>query len=115
MSVAFWISLSVASGTRIKGIAGAPLHAQIILATSPLFPAPKKMHTPPNSASKIFRPATCQVTRHSYMNGALPGKSRSRTSGADRGNRQTDQKVVWLGVITGFQDFRTLAVTIWVS
>ena len=34
MSVAFWISPSVASGTRIKGIAGAPLQAQIILATS---------------------------------------------------------------------------------
>jgi hypothetical protein len=24
------------------------------------------------SASKILRPAACQVTRHSYMNGALP-------------------------------------------
>ena len=34
MSVAFWISLSVASGTRMKGIADAPRQAQIILATS---------------------------------------------------------------------------------
>ena len=28
---------------------------------------------------------------------------------SDRGNRQTNQKMVWLGVLTGFQDFRTLA------
>ena len=34
MSVAFWISLSVASGTRMNGIAEAPRQAQIILATS---------------------------------------------------------------------------------
>src|SRR6266478_2727184 len=34
LSVAFWISLSVASATRIKGTAEAPLQAQIILATS---------------------------------------------------------------------------------
>ncbi len=34
MSVAFWMSPSVALGTRMNGIAGASLHAQIMRATS---------------------------------------------------------------------------------
>ena len=34
ISVAFWISLSVASGTRMNGMALAPRQAQIIFATS---------------------------------------------------------------------------------
>ena len=33
-STAFWMSPSVASGTRINGIAGAPLHAITMCATS---------------------------------------------------------------------------------
>ena len=33
MSVAFWMSPSVGVGTRMKGIAGASLQAQIIFAT----------------------------------------------------------------------------------
>jgi hypothetical protein len=40
----------------------------------------------------------------------LPGWSRSRTSGADRGNRQTDQKIVWLGVITGLQESGSIPI-----
>jgi hypothetical protein len=34
MSVAFWMSLSVASGTRMKGIPADPRQAKIIRATS---------------------------------------------------------------------------------
>jgi hypothetical protein len=34
MSVAFWISLSVASGTRMNGVAAAPRQANIMRATS---------------------------------------------------------------------------------
>jgi hypothetical protein len=34
MSVAFWMSPSVAAGMRMKGIAGASRHAQIIRAAS---------------------------------------------------------------------------------
>jgi hypothetical protein len=34
MSVAFWMSPSVAEGTRMNGIAGASRHAQIMFATS---------------------------------------------------------------------------------
>src|SRR5439155_23403359 len=42
--------------------------------------------------------------------GVSPDKWRSRTSGADRGNRQTDQKVVWLGVITGFRESGSIPI-----